>query len=128
MKKPTEFKDQKQSLPGKQSKMKPEPEVIRKGYKGSGKLKNKVALITGRDSGIGRSVAVHIACEGADVAIVYLSEDKDAKYTQEMVEKEGIKCLLIAGDLKSESFCKKVLNQCVKELGGINILVNNAAV
>ena len=125
MKRPTEFEDQKQSLPGRQSKMKPVPEVIRKGYKGSGKLKNKVALITGGDSGIGRSVAVHFAREGADVAIIYLSEDKDAEDTKKMVVQEGRKCLLIEGDLKSESFCKKALNQCVKELGGINILVNN---
>lgn len=128
MKKPTEFKDQKQSLPGQQNKMKPEPEVIRRGYKGSEKLKNKIALITGGDSGIGRSVAVYFAREGADVAIVYLSEDKDAKETKELVEREGRKCVTIAGDLKSESFCKKALNQCIKELGGINILVNNAAV
>ncbi|MCE7053605.1 SDR family oxidoreductase [Algoriphagus sp. AGSA1] len=128
MKKPAEFKDQSQSLPGQQSKMKPVPEVIRKGYKGSGKLKNKIALITGGDSGIGKSVAVHYAREGADVAIIYLSEDKDAEDTKKLVEKEGRKCLLIAGDLKSESFCKKALKQCVDELGGINILVNNAAV
>ncbi len=128
MKKPTEFKDQKQSLPGQQSKMKPKPEVIREGYKGSEKLKNKVALITGGDSGIGRSVAVHFAREGADVAIVYISEDKDAQDTKELVEKEGRKCLLIEGDLKSEKFCHKAMDQCVKELGGINILVNNAAV
>ena len=128
MKKPTEFKDQHQALPGEQSKMKPVPEVIRKGYKGSAKLKDKVALITGGDSGIGKSVAVYFAREGADVAIVYLSEDSDAKDTKALVEKEGRKCLLIQGDLKSESFCKKALNKCVKELGGINILVNNAAV
>lgn len=128
MKKPTEFKEQKQSLPGLQSKMKPEPEVIREGYKGSDKLKGKVALITGGDSGIGRSVAVYFAREGADVAIVYISEQKDAKETQKLVEKEGRKCLLIKGDLKSESFCKKAVNSTVKKLGGLNILVNNAAV
>lgn len=107
MNKPTEFKDQKQSLPGEQSKMKPEPEVIREGYKGSEKLKNKIALITGGDSGIGRSVAVHFAREGADVAIIYLNEDKDAKDTKLMVEAEGGKCLLIKGDIKSENFCEK---------------------
>lgn len=128
MKKPTEFPDQSQSLPGQQSKMIPEPEVIRSNYKGSGKLENKVALITGGDSGIGRSVAVHFAREGADVAIVYLSEDKDAEETRQMVEDEGRKCELIKGDLKSESFCKKAAETCVDKLGGINILVNNAAV
>lgn len=128
MKKPTEFKDQKQSLPGQQSKMIPEPEVIREGYKGSDKLKGKKALITGGDSGIGRSVAVYFAREGADVAIVYISEDKDAKDTKKMVEKEGQKCLLLQGDIKSETFCKKAVETCVKKLGGLNILVNNAAI
>ena len=128
MTKPTEFKDQKQSLPGQQSKMIPKPEVIRKGYKGSDKLKGKVALITGGDSGIGRSVAVYFAREGADVAIVYISEDKDAKETKKMVEKEGQKCLLLQGDIKSETFCKKAVESCVKKLGGLNILVNNAAI
>ncbi|WBL44187.1 SDR family oxidoreductase [Algoriphagus halophytocola] len=128
MTKPTEFKAQKQSLPGQQSKMKPEPEVIRKGYKGAGKLKGKKALITGGDSGIGRSVAVYFAREGADVAIVYLSEDKDAKETQRLVEKEGHQCHLIKGDLKSESFCKKAIKETKEQLGGLNILVNNAAV
>lgn len=128
MKKPTEFPDQSQSLPGQQSKMIPEPEVIRSNYKGSGKLENKVALITGGDSGIGRSVAVHFAREGADVAIVYLSEDKDAEETKKMVEDEGRKCELIKGDLKSEGFCKNAVETCLDKLGGINILVNNAAV
>lgn len=128
MKKPTEFKAQKQSLPGQQSKMRPEPEVIRKGYKGSDKLKGKIALITGGDSGIGRSVAVYFAREGADVAIIYLSEDKDASETQKLVEKEGRKCLLIRGDIRSENFCKKAVEETSKKLGGLNILVNNAAV
>jgi len=128
MQKPTEFQPQSQSLPGYQSEMIPEPEIIREGYQGNNKLKNKVALITGGDSGIGRSVAVHFAREGADIAIIYLSEDNDAKDTKEFVEKEGRKCLLLAGDLKSESFCKEAMEKCIQELGGINILVNNAAV
>lgn len=128
MKKPTEFKPQQQELPGQQSKMVPEPEVIRKGYQGSGKLEGKIALITGGDSGIGRSVAVHFAREGADVAINYISEDDDAKETQKMVEAEGQKCILIKGDLRSEEFCKKAITTTVEKLGGINILVNNAAV
>lgn len=108
--------------------MNPEPEIIRKNYKGSGKLENKVALITGGDSGIGRSAAVHFAREGANVAIVYLEEDKDAKKTREMIEAEGKKCLIIEGDLKDEKFCKTVVEKCIEEFGSLNILVNNAAV
>ena len=128
MKKTGEFKPQKQELPGQQSKMVPEPEVIRKDYKGSGKLKGKVALITGGDSGIGRSVAIHFAREGADVAVSYLSEVKDAKETQKQVEAEGQRCILIKGDIRSEEFCRNAVATTVEKLGGINILVNNAAV
>lgn len=128
MKKTGEFKPQKQELPGQQSKMVPEPEVIREDYKGSGKLKGKVALITGGDSGIGRSVAVHFAREGADVAVSYLSEVKDAKETQKQVEAEGQRCILIKGDIRSEEFCRNAVATTVEKLGGINILVNNAAV
>ncbi|MDX5348279.1 MAG: SDR family oxidoreductase [Hymenobacteraceae bacterium] len=126
--KPKSFPPQEQEQqPGKEYKMHPEPEIIRKGYKGSDKLKDKVALITGGDSGIGRAVAVHFAREGADVAIVYLNEDKDAKDTRKMVEDEGRKCLLLSGDIGDESFCKKAVQQTVKELGKLNIVVNNAA-
>lgn len=125
--KPKEFPQQQQQQPGRENKMRPEPEVIRKNYKGSGKLKNKVALITGGDSGIGRSVAVHFAREGADVAIVYLNEDKDAKETRKMIEKEGRKCLLLAGDLRKKKFCKDIVRQCTMAFGKLNILVNNAA-
>jgi len=129
MSKPTELPAQKQNdQPGDEYKMNPEPEVIRAGYKGSDKLKGKIALITGGDSGIGRSAAVHFAREGASVAIVYLEEHKDAEATKALVEKEGQKCLLISGDLKDESFCKDAVKQTVKELGGLNIVVNNAAV
>ncbi|KAA6438099.1 SDR family oxidoreductase [Rufibacter glacialis] len=125
---PQEVPDQHQDhQPGLEHEMTPEPIVIRKNYKGSDKLKGKVALITGGDSGIGRAVAVHFAREGADVAIVYLDEHQDAKDTQQMVEKEGRKCLLIAGDLRDEKFCKQCVSQTVQELGGLNILVNNAA-
>ncbi|HSI69629.1 MAG TPA: SDR family oxidoreductase [Gillisia sp.] len=128
MSKPEKFPEQEQSQPGDQHKMNPEPEIIRKNYKGSGKLENKVALITGGDSGIGRSVAVYFAREGANVAIVYLEEDKDAMETKEMVEAEGKKCLVLEGDLKQEEFCKEIVIKCVKEFGGLNILVNNAAI
>lgn len=113
--------------PGEEHKMKPEPEVIRKNYQGSAKLQNKVALITGGDSGIGRAVAVHFAREGADIAIVYLNEDLDAEDTKQMIEAEGRECILIKGDVGSESFCKKAVQRTVKELGRINVLVNNAA-
>ncbi len=128
MKKPKSFPKQKQSQPGDEHKMKPEPEIIRSGYKGSEKLKGKTALITGGDSGIGRSVAVHFAREGADVAIVYLSEEKDAKTTKKMVEDEGQTCLLIKGDIKKSRTCKTIVDKCVKKFGKLNILVNNAAV
>jgi len=127
MGKPTSFPKQKQRLPGSESTMKPAPEVIRKNYKGSGKLEGKIALITGGDSGIGRSVAVHFAREGADVAIAYLSEDKDAKETKSLVEQEGRKCLLLKGDLKKPAFCKSIVIKTVKKYGTLNILVNNAA-
>jgi NAD(P)-dependent dehydrogenase (short-subunit alcohol dehydrogenase family) len=125
--KPSRFPDQKQEVPGYESEMKPKPEVIRASYKGSEKLKNKTALITGGDSGIGRSVAVHFAKEGADVAIVYLEEHEDAEETKKMVEAEGKKCLLIPGDIKDRDFCKDAVEKTVKELGKLNILINNAA-
>jgi NAD(P)-dependent dehydrogenase (short-subunit alcohol dehydrogenase family) len=126
--KPNELPAQKQEeQPGKEHKMTPQPEYIRENYKGSEKLKGKKALITGGDSGIGRAVAVHFAREGADVAIVYLNEDKDAKDTLKLIEKEGRKGVIIAGDIGDEAFCKKAVKQTVKELGGLDILVNNAA-
>lgn len=112
--------------PGIEAKMNPKPEVIKANYKGAGKLNDKVALITGGDSGIGRSVAVHFAREGASVAIVYLDEDVDAKETRKMVEAEGKNCLLIKGDVKKPSFCRKAVKTTVKKFGKINILVNNA--
>jgi NAD(P)-dependent dehydrogenase (short-subunit alcohol dehydrogenase family) len=119
--------EQKQRTPGKQHAMKPEPEVIRSDYQGSDKLKNKAALVTGGDSGIGRSVAVHFAREGADVAIVYLPDDQlDAERTRSMVEKEGRRCLLIPGDIRDKSFCARAVEETVKTFGKINVLVNNA--
>ena len=113
--------------PGSEHQMHPKPIYIRKKYRGSGKLKNKVALISGGDSGIGRAVAVHFAREGADVAIIYLDEKKDAKKTKDLVEREGRKCYLMAGDVSHEKFCKKAVQQTVKKLGRLDILVNNAA-
>jgi len=108
--------------------MLPEPEIIRKGYRGSGKLNGKVALITGGDSGIGRSVAVHFAREGAKIAIVHLQEKKDAMATRKMVENEGQECLVLQGDLKDEDFCIQSVEQCAEKFNGLNIVVNNAAV
>ena len=127
MKKPNSFPAQKQSQPGHTGKMIPEPEIIRKDYRGSEKLSNKVSLITGGDSGIGRSVAVHFAREGCDMAIVYLEEDEDARMTWKLVEKEGVECLLIKGDLRSEEFCKDCVKQCMDKFGQLDIIVNNAA-
>jgi len=128
MSKPEYFPEQTQSQPGYEYKMSPEPEIIRDGYKGSDKLKDKKVLITGGDSGIGRSVAVHFAREGADVAIVYYDEHKDALETKRLVEAEGRTCLLTCGDLKDEAFCKKALEETLGEFGTLNILINNAAV
>ena len=128
MTKPKKFPDQDQEQPAKQSKMHPEPQIIRDNYKGSGKLKGKNVLITGGDSGIGRSVAVHFAREGANIAIIYLNEDEDALKTKKMVEKEGRKCYIIEGDLKDEKFCRKALDEAINAIGHLNILVNNAAV
>ena len=125
---PEKFPEQKQSQPGIEKQMNPKPEIIKETYKGCGKLTGKVALITGGDSGIGRSVAVHFAREGADVAIVYLEEQIDAEETRELVKLEGQNCLLIQGDLRKEEFCEIVVQKCTSSLGGLNILVNNAAV
>ncbi len=113
--------------PGIEAEMTPQPEVIRDGYRGSGKLEGKVALITGGDSGIGRAVAVHFAREGADVAIVYLNEDQDANQTRRMVESEGRKCVVIRADIREEKACRDAVRQTVNRLGKLNILVNNAA-
>ncbi|WP_044476828.1 SDR family oxidoreductase [Oceanobacillus massiliensis] len=113
--------------PGIETKMNPEPEYIRKGYKGSEKLKDKVAIITGGDSGIGRSVSVHFAKEGADIAIIYLDEHEDANDTKRLVENEGRKCLLINGDIGNQSFCEAAVTEVLDAYGKIDILVNNAA-
>lgn len=119
---------QEQPRPGIEAKMSPRPEFLAPNYKGSEKLKDKVALITGGDSGIGRSVAVLYAREGANVAIVYLPEEQeDAKETAGYIEKEGGKALLIAGDVSKAKFCEKAVEKTVKEFGKLDILVNNAA-
>lgn len=125
---PKEFPEQSQKVPGVESKMDPRPEIIRPNYKGSEKLVDKVALITGGDSGIGRAVAVHYAREGADAAIVYLrNENEDAEVTKDLVEKEGRRCLLIPGDIRDRDFCASAVKKTLAEFGKLNILVNNAA-
>src|ERR1700710_1936690 len=117
-------KPQKQNRqPGIEAKMDPKPEYIKDSYKASGKLKGKIALITGGDSGIGRAVSVHYAKEGADIGIVYLDEDIDANETKKLVEAEGRKCLLFKGDVKNSNFCKKTVKKFTTEFGKINILV-----
>lgn len=98
----------------------------REDYKGSGKLKGKVCLITGGDSGIGRAIAVHFAREGADVAIVYLESEKDAQEVQELVAAEGQECLVIQADVSKERNCKRIIDKVVKKLGRLDVLVNNA--
>lgn len=113
--------------PGTTPPMNPQPEVIKPDYKPAGKLKGKVALITGGDSGIGRSVAVAYAAEGADVAIAYLNEHEDAKETKRLVEQQGRRCIALPGDIGSEDHCRNLVTQTVSELGQLNILVNNAA-
>ncbi len=113
--------------PGIESKMRPRPQSENEGYRGSGKLKGKVALITGGDSGIGRAVAILFAREGADIAIVYLDEHNDAQEAARLVEKEGRRVILFSGDVGDEDFCKEVVDETIRQLGMLNILVNNAA-
>jgi NAD(P)-dependent dehydrogenase (short-subunit alcohol dehydrogenase family) len=114
--------------PGKEATMQPQPLTIAKHYRGSGKLQEKVALITGGDSGIGRSVAVHFAREGADVVLMYLDEHEDARETCRMVEAEGRRCLLLPGDARSERHCRDSVEKVVGELGSIDVLVNHLGV
>jgi NAD(P)-dependent dehydrogenase (short-subunit alcohol dehydrogenase family) len=124
---PTHFARQHQTKPGSEADLWPEPMYEAPGYKGSEKLKGKVALITGGDSGIGRAVAMLYAREGADVAIVYLNEHEDAEITKKAVEAEGQRGILIPGDVSDEAFCRMAIAQTMKELGKLDILVNNAA-
>jgi NAD(P)-dependent dehydrogenase (short-subunit alcohol dehydrogenase family) len=118
---------QQQEVPGVQSAMDPVPDCGEKSYRGSGKLTGKVAVITGADSGIGRAVAIAFAREGADVVISYLSEDSDAKEVAGYVEDAGRKALLISGDVSDPQHCRDIISRTVEELGGIDVLVNNAA-
>lgn len=122
---PAQSQDRK---PGLESEMNPKPQYDRDDYWTNRKLRDKVALITGGDSGIGRSIAVLYAKEGAKVAIVYLDEHQDAAETKRLVEERGGKCLLIAGDIASENFCQEAVQKTIDEFGKLDILINNAAV
>lgn len=113
--------------PGSEKDMIQQPMCDAPYYKGSGKLQDMAAIITGADSGIGRAVAVLFAREGADVAVVYLSEHVDAEKTKELVEKEGRSCVLIPGDVSDPEFCQMAVNKTVSTFGKLNVLVNNAA-
>jgi NAD(P)-dependent dehydrogenase (short-subunit alcohol dehydrogenase family) len=121
------FPKQKQPMPGKTHAMEPVPDHGEKSYRGSGRLAGKKAIITGADSGIGRAVAIAYAREGADVLIAYLNEHDDAKQTERFVKDAGRKAVLIAGDVQQANHCRKIVKTALAELGGIDILVNNAA-
>ena len=122
------FKEQSQPWPGLVSKMDPRPDHGEKSYKGTGRLKGRKALITGGDSGMGRAAAIAYAREGADVAINYFpTEEEDAKEVIQLIKAEGRKAVAIPGDLRNEAFCKSIVEQAAKELGGLDIVVNNAA-
>lgn len=118
---------QQQSPPGSQAEMTPRPDCGEDSYVGSGRLTNRVALITGADSGIGRAVAIAFAREGADVAIGYLSEDEDAEDTARLVRDAGRQALLLRGDLADRAHCRRVIDQTVERFGRIDVLVHNAA-
>jgi hypothetical protein len=118
---------QQQAMPGTTREMKPVPDHGEKSYRGSGRLAGKRAIITGGDSGIGRAVSIAYAREGADLLISYLWEHDDAKETARLVEEAGRKCVLLPGDIQQPAQCRKVIDEAVARLGGIDILVNNAA-
>jgi len=118
---------QEQPEPGKEGLMNPRPEYRGEDYKAAGKLEGKVAIITGGDSGIGRSVAVLYAREGADVAILYLDQHQDAEETRTVVEQYGRRCLTFAGDVADRDVCRKVIDETLAAFGNLDILVNNAA-
>jgi len=122
------FKEQSQPWPGLSSQMDPKPDHGEKSYKGSGRLLGRKALITGGDSGMGRAAAIAYAREGADVAINYFpTEEPDAKEVIELIKAEGRKAIAIPGDLRDEAFCKRMVEEAVQALGGLDILVSNAA-
>ena len=121
------FPPQQQPMPGSTGAMNPRPDHGETSYKGSGRLAGKTAIITGGDSGIGRAVAIAYAREGADLMIAYLSEDEDAAEVKDLVEREGRKVVLVPGDIRDPEHCRFIVRRAVEELGGVDILVNNAA-
>jgi NAD(P)-dependent dehydrogenase (short-subunit alcohol dehydrogenase family) len=121
------YPNQRQPMPGSTAKMDPRPDHSETSYKGSGRLQGKRAIVTGGDSGIGRAVAIAFAREGADILIAYLDETEDAKEVADLIEKEGRKAVLVNSDLRSADHCRAVVDRAVRELGGVDILVNNAA-
>jgi NAD(P)-dependent dehydrogenase (short-subunit alcohol dehydrogenase family) len=121
------FPKQQQPMPGETRKMNPVPDHGEKSYKGSGRLKDMKAIITGADSGIGRAIALAYAREGADVLISYLEEHEDANETKRLVEEAGRKAVLVPGDLKEAAHCRDVVAKAVAEFGRVDVLVNNAA-
>ncbi|HYH55920.1 MAG TPA: SDR family oxidoreductase [Anseongella sp.] len=121
------FPGQEQEMPGSEQKMDPKPDHGENSYKGSGKLIGRKALITGGDSGIGKAVAIAFAREGADVLISYLNEQEDAEETARYVEEAGRKAILVPGDISREEHCRQLVERAHSELGGLDILVNNAA-
>ena len=124
--KPKQPPEQLGSRPGKQSEMEMQPQVDTSFHIGTDKLKGKVAIITGGDSGIGQATAIAFAKEGADIVVAYLEEDEDANETKELVEKHGQQCLVVPGDVGSEAHCQALVEQTLKTFGRIDIVVNNA--
>jgi NAD(P)-dependent dehydrogenase (short-subunit alcohol dehydrogenase family) len=124
---PAGFPPQHVAKPGEEAELEPQPQYRAEHYQGSDKLRDKVALITGGDSGIGRAVAVLYAREGADIAIAYLNEHEDARETKRAVEAEGRRCITIAGDVADQRFCETAVEETLRQLGKLDILVNNAA-
>ena len=121
------FPEQEQEPVGLESEMEPRPDYGEESYRGSGKLQGKAAVITGGDSGIGRAVALAFAREGADVLISYLDEHSDAEETVRIVEKEGRRCIPVAGNIGEESHCRQIVERAIQEFGKIDVLINNAA-
>ena len=121
------FPTQQQPIPGQESEMRPRPDFGEKSYEGTGKLRGRVAIITGADSGIGRAVAVAFARDGADVVVSYLNEHRDAEETAQVIREAGRRALLIPGDIQDERHCEEIISRCIREFGRVDILVNNAA-
>lgn len=121
------YQSEPQPVPGSDAQMNPKADHGETSYKGSGKLKGRKAVITGGDSGIGRAVAIAFAREGADVLIAYLNEHDDARETAKYIEEAGRKAVLVPGDIQEEAHCKMIIDKALSELGGLDILVNNAA-